>query len=98
MELTIYLAEKIIQHAVRHGKRSVIAWGCDCRATHKDVTQLQSNQQANTKILLHVLDATADAATEIQTRETVFRDRETVSRTVSEYVNCHRKRPEPPSD
>lgn len=41
MELTVYLAEKITQHAVRHGKIFVVAWGCDCRATHKDLTHLQ---------------------------------------------------------
>jgi len=38
MELTGYLAEKTIQHAMRHGKRLVVAWGCECLATHKDVT------------------------------------------------------------
>lgn len=41
MDLTVYLAEKITRHAVRHGKRFVVARGFDCRATHKDVTHLQ---------------------------------------------------------
>ena len=69
MELTGYLAEKTIQHAMRHGKRLVVAWGCKCLATHKDVTHLQSSQEeAETKMLLHALHATADDASEIQIR------------------------------
>ena len=52
---------------MRHGKRLVVAWGCECLATHKDVTHLQSSQEeADTKMLLHALDVTADGPSEIQ--------------------------------
>ena len=65
-ELTGYLAEKTIRHAMKHGKRLVVAWGCECQATHKDVTHLQSSQEeADIKMLLHALHATADGAREI---------------------------------
>ena len=51
MELAGYLAEKTVQHAMRHRKGLVVAWGCECLATHKDVTHLQSSQEeADTKI------------------------------------------------
>ena len=67
MELTIYLSEKTIQHAADHGRRFVVAWGRTCAATHKDVAHLQSIQEeTDTKMMLHALDATADGATEIQ--------------------------------
>ena len=46
--------------------RAVVAWGCQCRATHQNVNHLQSDhEEADTKTLLHALDATANAATEI---------------------------------
>ena len=45
----------------------VVAWGSVCKATHKDVAHLQSNQEeAITKMTLHALDATANAATQLQ--------------------------------
>ena len=44
-----------------------MAWGSVCKATHKDVAHLQSNQEeADTKMTLHALDATANAATQRQ--------------------------------
>ena len=46
--------------------RVVVAWGCQCRATHQNVNHLQSDQEeADTKMLLHALDATTDGATEL---------------------------------
>lgn len=67
MELTTYLSEKVLEDAERNGKRLVVAWGSHCRATQKDMAHLQSNQEeADTKILLHALDATSDGATEVQ--------------------------------
>ena len=44
MELTIYLGQKIKEYADRCGKQLVVAWGSVCKATHKDVGNLQSNQ------------------------------------------------------
>ena len=59
--------EQTIQHAADHGRWYVVAWECTCAATHKDVAHLQSIQEeADTKMMLHALDATADGATEIQ--------------------------------
>ena len=68
MELTAFLAEKAISHfSEQHGSRFVVAWASKCVATHKDVRHLQSSQEeADTKILLHAVDATSDGATEIQ--------------------------------
>ena len=38
----------------------------ECRATHKDVSHLQSDHAgADTEIILHALDTTADSATEL---------------------------------
>ena len=51
----------------QQGRRLFVAWGSECQATHKDVTHLQSSQEeADTKILLHALDATAAGETEIR--------------------------------
>ena len=68
MELTIYLAEKAMEYFRRQrGRRVVVAWGSECKGTHKDVKDLESNQEeADTKIILHAVDATSDGATEIQ--------------------------------
>jgi len=66
MELTEYLARKTLEHAETKGKRLVVAWGSECEATHKDVTHLQSTQEeAETKMLLHAVDAAANGATTI---------------------------------
>ena len=41
--------------------------GSVCKATHKDVAHLQTNQEeADTKMMLHALDATANGATQLQ--------------------------------
>ena len=68
MELTTYLADKAITHFSRQGgRRFVVAHGNECKATHKDVGNLQSNQEkADSKIILHAADATSDGAMEIQ--------------------------------
>ena len=66
MELTEYLARKALDHAESFGKRLVAAWGTACEATHKNVAHLRSTQEeADTKILLHAVDADAHGATEI---------------------------------
>lgn len=66
-ELTKYLAEKTIEHAQRNGTRVVVAYGCDCIGSKKDMTYLKSDQEeADTKIILHALDASANGATEIR--------------------------------
>ena len=67
IELTIYLGQKIKEYADGSGRQLVVAWGSVCKATHKDVVHLQSNQEeADTKTILHALDATANGATQLQ--------------------------------
>ena len=67
MELTIYLGQKKKEYADRSGRQLVVAWGSVCKATHKEVAHLQSNQEeADTKMILHALDATANGATQLQ--------------------------------
>ena len=68
MELTSYLADKAMTHFSRQGgRRFVVAWGSECKVTHKDVRNLQSSQEeADTKIIFHAADATSDGAIEIQ--------------------------------
>ncbi|KAK3708724.1 hypothetical protein QZH41_004431 [Actinostola sp. cb2023] len=66
-ELTEYLAQKTIECAERNGRRVVVAWGCECKGTNRDMSYLNSNQEeADTKIILHALDATANGATELR--------------------------------
>ena len=44
----------------------VVVWGNECKATHTDLRNLESNQEeADTKIILHAADATSDGAMEI---------------------------------
>ena len=57
MQLTEYLA----RIALAIDCAEVAAWGTACEATHKNVVHLE----ADTKILLHALDAAAHGATEI---------------------------------
>ena len=66
-ELTSYLSLKMMNSAQAIGKRIVVAWASQCKATYKDMSLLQSNQEeADTKLLLHALDATASGATRIR--------------------------------
>ena len=44
-----------------------MACSSQCKATYKDIYHLHSNQEeADTKLLLHALDATASSATRIR--------------------------------
>ena len=53
----------------------MVAWGYVCKATHKDVAHLQSNQEeADTKMVLHALDATANGATQLQIHSSLLLD------------------------
>lgn len=65
-ELTEYLAKKALEYALAHGRQLVVAWSCHCKATMKNVGHLESTQEeADTKILLHAVDAARAGATEI---------------------------------
>ena len=64
MELTCYLAEKMIERA--NEKSVVVAWGSHCNATDRSTTHLESSQEeADTKLLLHAVDATQSGASSI---------------------------------
>ena len=65
--LSSYLAEKFLDHAMKTNLRVFVAWGCQCRATHQNVNHLQSDQEeADTKMLLHALDAAVKGVTELR--------------------------------
>ena len=66
-ELAKYLAEQTLEYAEKNGARAVVAYGCECKGTKRDMSYLKSDQEeADTKIVLHALDATANGATEIR--------------------------------
>ena len=67
MENTEYPIRKALDHAeIIAGKRLVAAWGTACEAIHKNVAHLRSTQEeADTKILLHATEVAAPGATEI---------------------------------
>ena len=66
MELTSYLAEKMLEKAHAQEKHMVVAWGSECGATHRNMSHLQSDQEeADTKLLLHAVDATTCGASSI---------------------------------
>ena len=45
----------------------VVAWSCHCEATHIDASHLASNhEEADTKLLLHTVDATISGVTSIE--------------------------------
>ena len=66
-ELTEYLASKTLEKGRRDGVRVVVSWSNKCRATHKEMSYLESDQEeADTKLLLHAIDATTSGATSIE--------------------------------
>ena len=63
-ELTTFLAKNVKDNA--NGRQVIVAWGTECEATHRDVRHLQSTQEeADTKIILHALDASTQGATQL---------------------------------
>ena len=66
-ELTQYLASKTLDKGRQNGWHVVVAWSGKCRAAHKDMAYLDSDQEeADTKILLHAVGATASGAKSIK--------------------------------
>ena len=66
-ELAKYLAEQTIECAERNGARAVIGYDCECKEIKRDMLYLKGDQEeADTKIVLHALDTTANGATEIR--------------------------------
>lgn len=67
MDLTVYLAQKSMEYAEQNGRRFVVSWACQCEATHQGTEHLQSNhEEADTKLILHAVDATANGATTLE--------------------------------
>ena len=66
MELSSYLVRKTIEQGQSRGKR-VIAWSNQCQASRQEMSHLSSDQEeADTKLILHALDATNAGATNLQ--------------------------------
>ena len=66
LELTTYLPQKIMKRANETQKRLVVSWGCLCKGTHRNMDYLNSDQEeADTKMILHAIDATKYGATKI---------------------------------
>ena len=62
-ELTQYLARKVSQIGRENRKHVVVAWGSHREATHRSMIHLESTQEkADTKLLLHAVDATCSGA------------------------------------
>ena len=71
MELSCYLARKTLEHGQLRGKRVVVAWSNQCQASHQDMSYLHGEQdEADTKIILHAIDATISGATAIRILQT----------------------------
>ena len=65
-ELTEYLAIKTLEKGPEEGLRVTVAWDSKCKGSHRDMQYLDSNQEeADTKLLLHAVDATVSGATRI---------------------------------
>ena len=65
-ELTVYLARKCFEFAQGNERCFVVSWGCECAATSQRTEHLQSNhEEADTKLILHAIDATTHGATEL---------------------------------
>ena len=65
-EMTTYLAEKILQHAVLHRKNLVVAWRDKADASHKIVNLNSSQEEADTKILLHAVNTANNGASSLR--------------------------------
>ena len=66
LEFTTYLAQKIMKQAKETQKRLVVSWRCLCKGTHRNMDYLNGDQEeADTKMILHAIDATKYGATKI---------------------------------
>ena len=65
-ELPAFLAKKVKERSEALRRQLDVARGKECEATHKDMGYLQSDhEEADTKIILHALHATADGAADL---------------------------------
>ena len=66
MEMTAYLARKVLERSEQEERNVVVAWSNGCNATHRDVSRLSSCQEeADTRMILHAMDATMHGTTKI---------------------------------
>ena len=64
--LTAYFADKVLIHAETNGKCLVVAWKDKAQAANRAIEDLASIQEeADTKIILHSIDATVNGATSL---------------------------------
>ena len=65
-ELTECPAIETLEKGPEEGSRVTVAWDSECKGTHRDMQYLDSNrEEADTKLLLHAVDATVSGATRI---------------------------------
>ena len=65
-ELTEYLAIKMLEKGPEEGSHVTVAWDSKCKEAYRDMQNLDSNQEeADTKLLLHAVDATVSGPTRI---------------------------------
>ena len=97
VELTAFLAKKVKERGQALRRQLDVARGKECEATHKDTGYLQSDhEEADTKIILHALHATADGAAGLTIHSIDFDGScagyQTEFRYVLKYIICHWKR------
>lgn len=64
--LTCYLAENLLRNASERDIKLVVAWRSDCKTSFMDMSYLRStHEEADTKLVLHAVDATSRGCTEI---------------------------------
>ena len=60
--LTAYIAEKILQHGSVNDKKVVVAWRDKAKSCHRIVNLNSSQEEADTKLMLHAVEATSYGA------------------------------------
>ena len=65
-ELTAYLAPEVLHHAADNGKCIVVAWRNKAETSHREVNLGSSQEEADTKLLLHAVHATNEGARSVR--------------------------------
>ena len=60
--LTAYIAEKILRHGSVNDKKVVVAWRDKAKSCHRIVNLNSSQEEADTKLMLHAVEATSYGA------------------------------------
>ena len=64
-EITVYLAHEVICHATDSRKCTVVSWGNKADASHQEINLGSSQEEADTKLLLHAVHATSNGASSV---------------------------------